>query len=99
PYYTQHAASTARGLREHASCLEPAGKENQDADPSREAAEVGQWATELRGDIERSLKKSLADRSPAMKEAEISPFTAFDTSRKPGELSSYEHHRYMMDWW
>jgi hypothetical protein len=99
PYYYQNAAWTWRGLREHARCLERAGKEHQDADLSREAAEVGQWATELRADIERSLKKTLADRSPAMKEAGIAPFTAFDTSRKPSELSSYENHRYMMDWW
>jgi hypothetical protein len=34
-----------------------------------------------------------------MKKAEITPFTPFDTDRKPTELSSYENHRYMMDWW
>jgi hypothetical protein len=34
-----------------------------------------------------------------MKRAGIAPFTPFDTRRKPAELSSYENHRYMEDWW
>jgi hypothetical protein len=50
-------------------------------------------------DIERSLRKTLEARNPAMKEAGITPFTPFDTTRKPTELTSYENHRYMMDWW
>ena len=53
----------------------------------------------MRVDIERSLKQTLDDRNPAMKQAGITPFTAFDIHRKPAELSSYENHRYMMDWW
>ena len=53
----------------------------------------------MRADIERSLARTLADRNPAMKQAGITPFTAFDTKRQPNELSSYENHRYMMDWW
>jgi hypothetical protein len=99
PYYYQNAAWTWRGLKEHARCLDRAGRENRDADLQRESAEIAKLATEMRADIERSLARTLADRNPAMKRAGITPFTAFDTERKPSELSSYENHRYMMDWW
>ncbi|MBZ5563782.1 MAG: hypothetical protein LAP13_15335 [Acidobacteriia bacterium] len=99
PYYYPNASWTWRGLTEHARCLAHAGKEHRDPALEREAAEIAQLAQEMRGDVERSLKKTLADRNPAMKEAGITPFTAFDTTRKPAELSSYENHRYMMDWW
>ncbi len=34
-----------------------------------------------------------------MKQAGIAPFTPFDTDRKPTDLSSYENHRFMEDWW
>jgi hypothetical protein len=34
-----------------------------------------------------------------LKRAGITPFSAFDTTRRPEQLSSYENHRYMMDWW
>ncbi len=99
PFYYQNAAWIWRGLKEHARCLERVGLENQDADLRREAAEIKKLATEMRADIERSLARTLADRNPAMKQAGITPFTAFDTDRQPNELSSYENHRYMMDWW
>ncbi len=98
PYYYQNAAWTWRGLKEHARSLERAGSEHQDADLGREAAETARLASEMRADIERSLSKTLADRNEAMKREGITPFTAFDTNRKPNELSSYENHRYMMDW-
>jgi hypothetical protein len=98
PYYYQNAAWTWRGLKEHARSLERAGSEHQDADLRREAAELARIAANVRADIERSLAKTLADRNEAMKREGITPFTAFDTDRKPGDLSSYENHRYMMDW-
>jgi hypothetical protein len=99
PYYYQNASWTWRGLQEHARCLARAGKEHQDIELEREASGIAQLAAEMRADVERSLRKTLADRNPAMKEAGITPFTAFDTTRQPTELSSYENHRYMMDWW
>jgi hypothetical protein len=99
PFYYQNAAWIWRGLKEHARCLERAGSENQDADLRREAAEIAKLAAEMRADIERSLARTLEDRNPAMKQAGITPFTAFDTQRQPSELSSYENHRYMADWW
>jgi hypothetical protein len=99
PYYYQNAAWIWRGLKEHSRCLARAGSENQDAELSREASETARVASEMRADIERSLARTLADCNPAMKQEGITPFTAFDTKRKPTELSSYENHRYMMDWW
>jgi hypothetical protein len=98
PYYYQNAAWTWRGLKEHARCLERAGKENRDPGLEREAKEIAEVAREMRADIERSLKQTLAERNPAMKQAGVTPFAPFDTTRKPTELSSYENHRYMMDW-
>jgi len=99
PYYYQNASWTWRGLQEHARCLERAGREHQDGDLEREAAEIQRFARELRADIERSLETTLDVRSPEMKREGITPFTVFDTRRKPSELTSYENHRYMMDWW
>ncbi len=99
PYYYQNAAWIWRGLHEHARCLKRAADEHQDDDLRKESAEIAQWAAALRKDLERSLQKTLADRNPEMAKAGITPFTPFDTTRKPNELSSYENHRYMMDWW
>jgi hypothetical protein len=99
PYYYQNAAWIWRGLTEHARCLERAGAEHRDADWQREAAEIAQIAAEMRACIERSLARTLAGRNQAMQQAGLTPFTAFDTERQPTELSSYENHRYMMDWW
>jgi len=98
-YYYQNASWTWRGLVEHGRCLERAGAEHQDAALQQEAAEVASVAREMRADIELSLRKTLADRSPEMKRAGITPITAFDTGRLPADLGSYENHRYMMDWW
>jgi hypothetical protein len=99
PYYYQNAAWTWRGMKEHARCLERAGTDARDADLTREATEMQRLAAAMRSDLERSLARTLAGRNPAMKEAGITPFTTFDTHRQPNELSSYENHRYMMDWW
>ncbi|MHB8655729.1 MAG: hypothetical protein ACYDA9_17835 [Terriglobia bacterium] len=99
PFYYQNASWIWRGLKEHARCLDRAGAENQDAGLRVEAGKLAQLAAEMRQVIQRSLFRTLADRNPAMKDAGITPFTAFDTNRKPVELSSYENHRYMMDWW
>ncbi|MGH9396173.1 MAG: hypothetical protein ACRD18_04910 [Terriglobia bacterium] len=99
PYYYQNASWTWRGLHEHARCLNRAGADHQDQKLRQEGAQIGQLANEMRADIARSLAKTLADRNPAMKRAAITPFTVFDTQRRPAELSSYENHRYMMDWW
>lgn len=99
PYYYQNASWTWRGLREHARCLARAGNDHHDDALRNESQEIRTLADQMRMDIERSLWKTLKARNPAMKEAGITPFTPFDTTRKPTELTSYENHRYMMDWW
>jgi hypothetical protein len=98
PYFYQNSACVWRGLREHARCLERAAAEHDDAALRAEATEFKTFADSLRTDVERSLAKTMAARNPEMKSAGISPFDPFDTRRKPTELSSYENHRYMEDW-
>ena len=99
PYFYQNAAWVWRGLHEHARCLRRAAGAHQDDDLQKESAEIERWETALRNDIEKSLQKTIADRNPEMARAGITPFTPFDTARKPKDLSSYENHRYTMDWW
>ncbi|MCL5671538.1 MAG: hypothetical protein M1423_09645, partial [Acidobacteria bacterium] len=99
PYYYQNAAWTWRGLTEHARCLDHAGREHNDPKLQQEGKKYAQIAAEMRSNIERSFETALANRKRAMKQARITPFTPFDTNRKPTELTSYENHRYMMDWW
>jgi hypothetical protein len=99
PYYYQNASWTWRGLTEHARVLARAAQDHQDEALRAEGDQVSGLAREMRTGIERSLSKTMADRNSGMKQAEITPFTAFDTRRQPKELSSYENHRYMMDWW
>jgi hypothetical protein len=99
PYYYQNAAWTWRGLREHARCLRRVAEEQHIEAYRRESEDLASLAARMRADIERSLEKTLQDRNPAMKKEGITPFTPFDAKRKPEDLSSYENHRYMMDWW
>lgn len=99
PYYYQNASWTWRGLHEHARCLALAGAENQNPAMQKESARIASIEAEMRSDIERSLAKTLAALNPEMKKTGITPFTPSDIHRRPAELSSYENHRYMMDWW
>ena len=99
PYYYQNAAWAWRGFQEHARCLQRAATEHADSALAEEGAEIAAWARQIRADVERSLATTMAARNPEMKRAGISPFTPFDTKRKPAELSSYENHRFMEDWW
>ncbi len=106
PYYYQNAAWTWRGLYEHGRVLRVAardahaqGKAALARELDRDGAAARKLAEDMRGKIERSLKTTLAARDPAMKKAGITPFDPSDTKRKPDDLSSYENHRFMMDWW
>jgi hypothetical protein len=99
PYYYQNAAWTWRGLTEQARCLDRAGRDHQDTKLQQEAKKIAAIAVEMRPLIERSLKAALARRNPEMIQAGITPFAPFDIDRKPTDLTSYENHRYMMDWW
>jgi len=98
-YYYQNAAWIWRGLKEHGRCLQRAGKEHSDAALLQQGLDFSEQAKQLRADIERSLGITMNARSRELKQAGITPFTAFDTSRQPEQLTSYENHRYMMDWW
>jgi len=98
-YYYQNAAWIWRGLKEHGRCLQRAGKEHGDDALAQQGTKFSEDAKQLRADVERSLRITLDARNDALKKANIAPFAAFDTTRKPEELTSYENHRYMMDWW
>lgn len=106
PWYFQNAAWTWRGLYEHQRSLARAaqdaaamGKNVLSRELQSESAAIRQLAAELRSKIERSFCITLEARNTAMKIAGITPFHAFDTARRPEDLSSYENHRFMMDWW
>lgn len=98
PYYYQNAAWTWRGLKEHARCLDLAGQEHNSNDLRDEAKHLAGVASEMRTLVERSLQATQAAQNPAMRAAGITSFTPDDIHRKPEELSSYENHRFMMDW-
>ena len=51
----------------------------------------------MRRNIERSLVATIAAGDPTMRAAGVTPFEPNDTVRRPTELSSYENHRFMQD--
>jgi hypothetical protein len=106
PWYYQNAAWIWRGLYEHQRVLaraahDAAAKGNSalGRQLQQESDSTRRLAVEMRAGIERSLRICLDARNPQMKQAGITPFHALDTKRRPDELSSYENHRFMMDWW
>jgi hypothetical protein len=98
PLYYQNSACIWRGLREHARCLKLAAQETQDEALLASATHYEAIAKEMRANIQASLEATLALRDPEMKAAGITPFTPDDIHRLPKELSSYENHRFMQDW-
>ncbi len=94
PYYFQNATWTWRGVIAHADTLGATG----DAKHAAAAEAYRRIAAEMRGNIERSLRATIAAGNSAMRTAGITPFESNDTDRKPTELSSYENHRFMQDW-
>ena len=99
PYYYQNASWAWRGLHEHARCLARAARESGAADLAPRARHWARLAGQMRHCVTASLARTMAARNAAMKAAGITPFYAGDTERRPEELSSYENHRFMMDWW
>ena len=97
PFYFQNATCTWRGLREHAKALAEVGTAQNKPELTERAARYTTLAEEMRENIRRSLAATIAAGDPAMREAGITPFTTNDTARKPAELSSYENHRFMQD--
>lgn len=98
PYYYQNAAWAWRGLEQHAKVLALAAKEHAREDLSAAAKHYDGIARQMRADIRASLATTLSLRSPAMREAGITPFTPEDLNHDPKELESYENHRFMEDW-
>ena len=98
PLYYQNSACIWRGMREHARCLKLAGQETDDEVLLTSATRYEAVAKEMRVNIQASLAATLALRDPEMKAEGITPFTPDDIHRQPKELSSYENHRFMQDW-
>ena len=98
PYYFQNATWTWRGVAEHARCLHRVARDHNRADCQALGDRYNTVAEEMRGLIQRSLQITLSRCSPEMKRTGITPFTPDDTHHDPRKLSSYENHRFMMDW-
>ncbi len=98
PYYFQNATWTWRGLKEHARCLKKAAEAHGRPELAEESARYAAVAAEMRLLIERSLDATIAASTFALRAAAIAPFTTDDIRRDPEQLTSYENHRFMMDW-
>ena len=98
PLYFQNSVWIWRGVKEHSRCLHKAAEQSKDADLAAEAVHLEQVASEMRGIFERSVSATVKASNRAMKAAGITPFTPGDIERDPKQLSSYENHRFMMDW-
>jgi hypothetical protein len=98
PYYFQNAAWIWRGLKEHARCLERAAQDHKLPDLAAEAKGVAAIATEMRTLIERSLQATIQAEDADMRQSGVTPFSPDDIHHHPQQLSSYENHRFMMDW-
>ena len=98
PLYYQNSVWIWRGLHEHARCLHLAATAANSDALRASASRYDAFASEMRANIQRSLEATLSLRSPDMRDAGITPFTPEDIHHHPTELSSYENHRFMQDW-
>jgi hypothetical protein len=98
PFYFQNATCTWRGLHEHAAALARVAAATGKSEYRDRAAAYQTLADEMRENIRASLAATIAAGDPAMRAAGITPFETNDTRRKPTQLSSYENHRFMQDW-
>jgi hypothetical protein len=98
PLYYQNSFWIWRGFTEYARCLAKAGRDHNRADLQAEAARFSALAAELRTNIERSLRATIGASNDAMRKAGIPPFSPDDIHHRPADLSSYENHRFMQDW-
>ena len=98
PFYYQNSAWIWRGFSEHGRCLRLAAQVTHDAALAEAASRYEAIAKEMRENIRASLEATLSLRSPEMKAAGITPFTPDDINHSPKDLSSYENHRFMQDW-
>jgi hypothetical protein len=98
PLYYQNSVWIWRGLKEYARCLAKAGSEHNRPVWQTEAKQHSSLAEEMRSHIERSLKATIESSNPQTRGMGIPPFSPDDIHRKPNELSNYENHRFMPDW-
>ncbi|MGC2404015.1 MAG: hypothetical protein WA510_29745 [Acidobacteriaceae bacterium] len=98
PFYYQNSVWIWRGISEHSRCLKLAAQVTHDETIRSMAARYDAIAREMRVNIQASLAATLSLCSPEMKRTCITPFTPDDIDRPPKELSSYENHRFMQDW-
>src|SRR5581483_5670934 len=98
PFFYQNAVWIWRGLHEHAQALRHAGAQSKSSQLMSAASRYAAVAREMRGYIESSLAATLSHCNEAMRSSGITPFTPDDTDRIPEQLSNYENHRFMEDW-
>ena len=98
PYYYQNSACVWRGIAEYAKALRSIGAAENDRSMTALGEHYAAVAAEMRQNIQASIEATIAASSPEMRAAGITPFEPNDILRKPTELSSYENHRFMMDW-
>ena len=98
PYYYQNAACVWRGVAEYAKTLRSIGAAENDRTMTVLGEHYAAVAAEMRQNIQTSIEATIAASTAEMRAAGITPFEPGDILRKPTELSSYENHRFMMDW-
>ena len=98
PYYYQNAACVWRGITEYAKALKAIADMENDHNLAVLADRYTALAAEMRQNIQTSIEATIAASTQEMRAAGITPFEPNDILRKPTELSSYENHRFMMDW-
>jgi hypothetical protein len=98
PFYFQNATCTWRGLVEHAKALKQAGSSAGNVQYTTLGNRYAALAEEMRANIQSSIEATIAASNEDMRNSGITPFEPNDTARRPAQLSSYENHRFMMDW-
>jgi hypothetical protein len=98
PYYYQNAACVWRGITDYAKALKAIADMENDRSLAVLADRYTALAAEMRQNIQTSIEATIAASTEGMRAAGITPFEPNDILRKPTELSSYENHRFMMDW-
>ncbi len=99
PYYYQNAACVWRGITEYAKALRAISVANNDRGIGLAWLIATRRLPKRCGRISR-LRSRPRLRRPRRRcaRAGITPFEPNDILRKPTDLSSYENHRFMMDW-
>lgn len=98
PLYYQNAACMWRGITQYSRALRDLGATMTDTSVTAQAQRYAAIGEEMRANIQRSIEATIAASTPEMRKAGITPFEPNDIRRNPSDLSSYENHRFMMDW-